>query len=73
MTYTEEHKTIMKAIAKLTAFQEFSHECMNDIVAAITNILLIERAETNTQEQELRTLALEALNKAMREFREVGA
>ena len=69
---TESEKQTMQGIAEITpAFDKFSHEVLNDLGAALLALLSIEKAETKTQEEMLRARATQAVNDAMRRFREI--
>jgi hypothetical protein len=71
MPYTEAEKTAMKEIAQLECFKEFSHDCMNDLTAALGNLYLLEKPESSVQAEMLRARIEEAINEAVKMFREV--
>ena len=68
---TEEQKRYVQSIAHGPAFDAFANDVLNDLAAALLAILSIEKAESRVQEETCRVRATQAINDAMRKFREV--
>lgn len=72
--YTDDHKNTMREIIRLApAFKEFSGEVIKDLTEALTNLLQIEKSETQIQAEMYRTRGIQSINSALRKFIEIGA
>lgn len=72
MPYGEREQQQMRAISEAPAFREFAHEIMNDLAAALGHLYLLESPETPVQAEMFRARAIEAVNNAVKEFREIS-
>ena len=73
MAYTEEYKQSMKGLELVCpALKEFSHDVKNHIAAAITNLHLLEKAESPVQAEMYRARTMQSLDEAVKMFREVN-
>jgi hypothetical protein len=68
---TDNQNKTMQDISELPAFDVWSHSVMNDLASALMAILSIDKAESRTQEETCRTRATQAINDAMKKFRDL--